>query len=54
MIKIKPQLYSNIKRNPSVVSSQKVNKNLPKLDFSGEEYGYFKFGERIIKTIFPR
>lgn len=52
MIKIKPQLYSNIAK----MSQNQSNHIKPqtKIDLSGEEYGYFKIGDRIIKTIFPR
>lgn len=60
MIKIKPAAL-NVPYKPK--TGKKVVKNLAekikevpktKLDFSGEEEGYFKAGGRIINIVFPR
>ncbi len=52
MIKIKPQILPKpAKYSQQTLAAPKVK---PKIDLSGEENGYFKIGDRVIKTIFPR
>ena len=52
MIKITPQIYTKAAKLSEC--KQTVQKVKPQLDFSGEEYGYFKAGDKIVKTTFPR
>ncbi len=52
MIRIRPQIL------PKSAKLPKQNLAAPRIksivDISDEENGYFKVGDRIIKTIFPR
>lgn len=52
-----------IKFNPGILSSAaaklpkqtaKHNTHAPKIDLTGEEKGFYKVGNRMIKVIFPR
>lgn len=52
MIKIRPQILPKpVKLPKQNLSEMKVKS---KIDLSDEENGYFKVGDRIVKTIFPR
>lgn len=52
MIKIRPQIMPKSAKFPK--QNFVAPKIKSKVDISGEENGYFKIGNRIVKTIFPR
>ena len=49
MIKIAPKVAVTPPKKPT-----KPLPKQPKFDLSGEEKGFFKVGDRVVKIVFPR